>query len=106
MGIFFRQINFLVISLVKPLLSRNFCQKSGNRRNLLSRPDIYVKSERFFFVLVKVGLRHRFQKQKLGQIFKLLLRFEIFQQFVQQRTFIEMHVPECKRVLCITLTTT
>ena len=24
---FFRQINYLVISLVKPLLSRNFCQK-------------------------------------------------------------------------------
>ena len=25
---FFRQINYLVISLVKPLLSRNFCEKS------------------------------------------------------------------------------
>ena len=27
----FRQINYLVISLVKPLFSRNFCQKSVSK---------------------------------------------------------------------------
>ena len=27
----FRQINYLVISLVKTLVSRNFCQKSGKK---------------------------------------------------------------------------
>ena len=35
----FRQINYLVISLVKPLLSRNFCKKS--EREFLQFPYIH-----------------------------------------------------------------
>ena len=42
---FFRQINYLVISLVKPLLSRNFCEKC-----------VRLKSQQFPYCLESVEI--------------------------------------------------
>ena len=40
----FRQINYLVISLVKPLLSRNFCQKCM-RVNFRNFHNVHLRSQ-------------------------------------------------------------
>ena len=46
----FRQINYLVISLVKPLLSRNFCQKSVRENFYTVQLTEYWKDEKFSLI--------------------------------------------------------
>ena len=51
----FRQINYLVISLVKPLLSRNFCENNERQieREFLQFPDCECEKTRKYVISLK-----------------------------------------------------
>ena len=84
----FRQINYLVISLVKPLLSRSFCQKCVRVtfRNLLLH--FYDKKFRERKVYKGVGFTKKkmvkdnfsfFITQLIIHLFNFYLRYSLFQ---------------------------
>ena len=62
----FRQINHLVISLVKPLLSRNFCKKCEreNLCNTTSRKNKRANFKLRFHVKSEINWRRHFQRER------------------------------------------
>ena len=56
----FRQINSLVVCLEKPLLSRNFCRKSVEKRKIWSHQKIFRQINYLVISLVKALLSRNF----------------------------------------------